>query len=304
MSNPRLPNFNGVGPSKVYLPAGPYTTVLDFLEKRFSRGTRDGWSQRMRAGRVINHEGLPLPPDAPYLPHSRIYYYREQTENFVIPFQEEIIYEDEHLLVADKPHFLPVTPVGPYIQETLMVRLRNRTGLEHLSAVHRLDLETAGLVIFTKQLHTRNLYAELFRKRQVVKTYLAVAAYSDKHTWPKLCRSRIESSARFMQMHEVQGVDNAITQVQMLTRQESHALYQLSPQTGKKHQLRVHMNALGIPIYHDQIYPFMQTYIAPEHRQYDKPLQLLAHKLAFVDPLSGHSHLLTSRLTLAFPVAS
>ena len=299
--NKNLQNLNGVGPSKVFLPEGPYLTVIDFLERRFPRGTRAGWEKRMLAGRVFNQEGQALRPDAPYLPRSIVYYYREVEENFVIPFQENIIYEDEYLLVADKPHYLPVTPVGPYIQETLLVRLRQRTGIDELSAVHRLDLETAGLVMFTKKTSTRNVYAQLFRNRLVDKTYLAVASYSDEHLWPIEYKSRIENSLQFMKMQDLEGDENAITQIDLIERGGDQALYQLKPLTGKKHQLRVHMNALGIPILHDQIYPSMKAYLAPQNRNYDKPMQLLAKSLAFTDPITGQDNYFESQLKLQWP---
>jgi tRNA pseudouridine32 synthase/23S rRNA pseudouridine746 synthase len=296
-----LNNFNGVGPSKVYLPEGPYLTILDFLETRFPKGTRSGWEGRMLAGRVFNSQGHELSPSSPYLPRSIVYYYREVSENFVIPFQESILYEDAYLLIADKPHFLPVTPVGPYIQETLLVRLRNRTGIEDLSAVHRLDLETAGLVMFTKQAHTRDHYASLFRERSVEKTYLAVARHTEQHAWPKMYQSRIEDSAQFMKMQEIPGPCNAITQIKMLERRGEMALYQLIPTTGKKHQLRVHMNALGIPILNDQIYPQMAPYTSPGERKYDAPLQLLAQRLVFTDPITLVKHDFQSNFQLLWP---
>jgi len=297
-----LLNLNGVGPSKVFLPEGPYLLVLDFLEKKFPRGTRAGWENRMLAGRVFDDLGQPLTPDTPYLPKRMVYYYREAQENFVIPFQESIIYEDEFLLVADKPHFLPVTPVGPYIQETLLVRLRNLTGIDHLSAVHRLDLETAGLVIFTKQAQTRDLYASLFRKQMIQKTYLAVANFTDRFIWPHTYESRIDKSSRFMQMQEFQAVPNAVTTIKMLEHDNQHALYQLSPQTGKKHQLRLHMSSLGLPIRHDQIYPQMMSYTAPADRRYDHPLQLLAKELRFTDPITAKHHHFVSHRRLEWPI--
>ncbi len=299
--NKNLKNLNGVGPSKVFLPEGPYLTVLDFLERRFPRGTRIGWEKRMQAGRVLNQDGLVLHPNTGYLPNSIVYYYREVVENFVIPFQENIIYEDEYLLVADKPHYLPVTPVGPYLQETLLVRLRQRTGIDELSAVHRLDLETAGLVMFTKQANMRNVYAGLFRNRLVDKTYLAVASYTDLHTWPMEYKSRIANSQQFMKMQDMEGDENAITRIHLIERSGNQALYQLKPLTGKKHQLRVHMNALGIPILHDQIYPSMKAYVEPQVRNYSKPMQLLAKSLAFIDPMTGHGHYFESQLKLQWP---
>ena len=297
----KLKNFSGVGTSKVFLPPGPFLTLLDFLEQRFPKGTRSGWESRMLSGRVMDENGVVLMPDCPYQAGRYVYYYREVIENFSIPFEEELIYEDENILVADKPHFLPVTPVGPYIQETLLVRLRNKTGIEQLSAVHRLDLETSGLVLFTKKAEHRNLYASLFRNKQVYKSYIAIAPFTDRYTWPHEYTSRIESSSQFMKMQEVEGPMNSTTTIRMLDRYEGLALYELKPSTGKKHQLRVHMNALGIPICHDQIYPVMREYVPPEIRNYDNPLQLLAKKLEFTDPVTQQPKIFRSKRRLNWP---
>ncbi|MBJ7474503.1 MAG: pseudouridine synthase [Betaproteobacteria bacterium] len=293
---------NGVSPSRVYLPEGAYSTVLDFLELRFSRGTRLGWERRMIQGRVFDQHGIPIAPDSPYTPRCLIFYYRELQEESLIPFVEKVIYEDEHIVVADKPHFLPVTPIGPYIQETLLVRLRNRLGHEHLSAVHRLDLETAGLVLFTKQVGLRNTYAALFREQAVKKIYQAIAPYQPSLSLPIMRSSRIERAVRFMQMQEVLGQANAHTLIRILDQYKDLARYQLEPRTGKKHQLRVHMSALGVPILNDHIYPVLQEYIEPSLRTYNHPLQLLAQELHFTDPITSQRQFFQSSYTLDFPV--
>lgn len=292
----------GISASKVFLPEGPYETILDFLEIRFPRGTRSGWTARMLAGRVLNQFGKPILPSAVYTPRQILFYYRELKEESKIPFKENIIYEDEWIVVVDKPHFLPVTPIGPYLQETLLVRLRNRLKEVHLSAVHRLDLETSGLVLFTKQVQTRDLYSALFRKRQVKKIYWAIAPFTKNYDWPITHFSRIVPSQQFMQMCEEPGTPNSITNIRLLEKLEDWSLYELEPITGKKHQLRVHMNSLGIPIKNDQIYPKLIDYVPPKQRKYDLPLQLLAKELRFIDPMSGKAHRFESQFHLNWPL--
>ena len=301
MSNIQIPIRDGVGASKVFLPEGPYATILDFLEIRFPRGSRHGWENRMQEGRVLNQFGMAVSPNASYTPKQVLYYYRELKAEGKIPFAESVIFEDEWIVVADKPHFIPVTPIGPYLQETLLVRLRNRLQVDHLSAVHRLDLETAGLVLFTKQAHTRDTYAALFRNRQVKKEYLAIARHSDEFDWPITHFSRIEAAERFMQMHEVSGTPNSVTNISVIETIKPWALYSLEPITGKKHQLRVHMNALGLPIQGDQIYPLLADYVVPSQRNYDSPLQLCAKKLSFKDPMTGKEHTFESKMPLNWP---
>lgn len=297
MSN-KLGTKNGVGPSRVFLPAGSYPSLLDFLVERFPAGTREGWSKRMTQGTVLNQQGEVLSPDAQYLPNQHIYYYRELQKETPIPFEEIVVYEDDNIVVADKPHYLPVSPVGPFLQETLLVRLKNRLGIDGLNLAHRIDLETAGLVLFTKRPELRAIYQNLFRDQQIDKFYEAIAPISSDLELPLTYRSCLQESSAFMQMHEIAGEPNSETRIELIESNDGLGRYKLSPVTGKKHQLRAHMNALGIPIKNDQIYPVLKEYVHPEIRDYSEPLQLLAKELSFVDPLTKKEHLFKSTLSL------
>lgn len=297
MSN-KLGTKNGVGPSRVFLPAGSYPSLLDFLVERFPAGTREGWSKRMTQGTVLSQQGEVLSPDAQYFPNQHIYYYRELQKETPIPFEEIVVFEDDNIVVADKPHYLPVSPVGPFLQETLLVRLKNRLGIDGLNLAHRIDLETAGLVLFTKRPELRGTYQNLFRDQKIDKSYEAIAPIKSDLKLPLTYKSCLEESAEFMQMHEVAGEPNSETKIELIEFNEGFGRYKLSPVTGKKHQLRAHMNALGIPIKNDQIYPVLKEYVHPEIRDYSEPLQLLAKELSFVDPLTKKEHLFKSTLSL------
>jgi tRNA pseudouridine32 synthase/23S rRNA pseudouridine746 synthase len=297
MSN-KLGTKNGVGPSRVFLPAGSYPSLLDFLVERFPASTREGWTRRMTEGTVLDQAGEPLRPQAAYLPNQHIYYYRELQKETPIPFEEIVVYEDDNIVVVDKPHFLPVSPVGPFVQETLLVRLRNRLGIDGLNLAHRIDLETAGLVLFTKRPELRATYQNLFRDQKIDKYYEAIAPIKLDLELPLTYKSCLEESPAFMQMHEKQGEPNSETRIELIDAKDGLGRYKLSPVTGKKHQLRAHMNALGIPIKNDQIYPVLKEYVHPETRNYSEPLQLLAKELSFIDPLTHKEHVFKSTLSL------
>ena len=204
-----------------------------------------------------------------------------------IPFEEHILFQDEHILVADKPHFLPVTPSGLYLHQTLLNRLKKKTGLQDLTPIHRIDRDTAGLVIFSVQAHERGQYQNLFRDRVVRKVYDAIAPYlGELHAkLPITYSSRLQESSHFLQMQEVDGESNADTLIELVEVLKPWARYRLTPGSGKKHQLRCHLNALGVPIKFDQIYPTLTPY-----QEYDldfsKPLQLLAKEIYFKDPIT------------------
>ena len=279
-----LPLVGGVGPSRRRLPEGLWKTVLEFLSEEYARVGADAWRSRMERGLVLDEEGRRVTPDSPYRAGACVYYYREPEEESAIPFEERVLHADEHLLVADKPHFLPVVPAGRYLRETLLVRLRRKTGLAHLAPLHRIDRETAGLVVFSVNPSTRGAYASLFRERRVEKFYEALARAARGLEFPLVRRSRVERGEPFFRMKEIEGEPNSETRVEVLEEERGVSLYRLRPLTGRKHQLRVHMNALGIPIVGDRLYPEVMPE-APE--DFDDPLMLLAKSLTFPDPLTG-----------------
>lgn len=288
---------DGVGRSCVALPAGPWPTQIDFLAQRFPRIPREEWLARMQRGDVTDAQGACVPPDAPFTPHAKLFYYRHLPPEPRIPFDEVVLYQDELIVVADKPHFLPVTPSGRYLQETLLVRLKRKLGIDSLAPVHRIDRDTAGLVLFTVQPDTRGRYQALFRDRAVEKRYEAIAPHRTDVSWPLIRMTRLEEGDSFMQMQEVTGEPNAETHIELIESWVGLARYGLRPLSGKRHQLRVHMAALGLPIVNDLIYPTLQPdTLAPD---YSRPLQLLARSLEFTDPMSGESRRFESRHRLA-----
>lgn len=295
----------GVSPSCLALPrmrVSPWASLLEHLAERLPAVSREEWAQRMADGRVLGEDGQPLGPDAPYAHGARVYYWRELPQEERIPFEAGIVFEDELLVVADKPHFLPVTPGGRYVRETLLVRLKDQLGCADLSPLHRIDRETAGLVVLSKRPQDRDAYQRLFRDRRVAKRYQAIAAAPQGLTFPLVRKSRIvENEAQFFRMCEAEGAANSETRIRVLQLLGERALYELEPVSGKRHQLRVHMHALGLAIEGDQFYPKVRR--GPDEAEdFREPLQLLAQWLAFVDPVSGQTREFTSHLRLAWPL--
>ena len=290
-----LPTRHGVSPSCVGLPAGGWPTFTDFLVERFPAVTRQTWLERMAAGLVVDEFGGMVTAQRPYRGHMRLYYYRALPFEPRIPFEAAVLFQDEHLVVADKPHFLPVTPSGHYLQETLLVRLKNQLGIDSLTPIHRIDRETAGLVLFSVQPAERDAYQALFRRHEVVKHYEAIAPWRADLQFPLQRKTRIVQDEPFFRQREAPGETNTETLIEVLQVRGEQALYALSPVTGKKHQLRVHMNALGLPLRNDRMYPPVD--VTPDD-DYAQPLQLLARSIAFTDPLTGQPRKFVSRLGL------
>ena len=290
-----LPTRDGVGASCVGLPPGNWATITDFLVERFPAQSRAVWLGRMERSEVVDEFGLPVTAQRPYTGHIRVYYYRTLEQETPIPFDAPILHQDEHLVVVDKPHFLPVVPSGRYLQETVLVRLKRALGVDDIVPIHRIDRDTAGVVLFSLQAQTRDSYQALFRRRLVHKTYEAVAPVHTALQFPLTRSSRIVQSGHFMQQREVPGAPNTMTQIEMIRSHADTAHYRLRPVTGHRHQLRVHMAALGIPIVWDGLYPLLTPQRQPD---YEQPLQLLARSIEFCDPLTGQLRRFESRRTL------
>lgn len=284
----RIPTRNGVGPSCVSLPAGPWSNVLDFLVDRMPDISREEWAERLAHQLVLNEAAEPVAATQPYTPHTKLYYYRHIANEPVLPDKASIVFEDDHLLVADKPHFMPVTPAGRYVQQSLLVQLKHLTGNDDLVPLHRIDRETAGLVMFGKRPQDRDAYHALFRDKEMHKVYHALAAFRPELALPRVHSSRLVPGEPFFRTQEVSGEANSETRIRLLRVDGSRALYQLEPVSGKRHQLRVHMMALGLPLEGDLFYPTVLR--GPdEEEDFSQPLQLLAHRVAFTDPVTGQA---------------
>jgi len=300
-----LPMRDGVGASQVGLPAGTWACMLDFLVERFPAIPQAEWKARMASGDVVDGAGRRVLPSQPYVAYSKLYYYRAVPNEAANAAQASVLFEDELLVVADKPHFLPVTPSGNYLQETLLVRLRRSLGIDALTPVHRLDRETAGVMLFAKQPATCARYHALFADRAVEKIYQAIAPLNAALRLPLTHSSTLVPDDHFMQMreapHDAGQSPNSHTDIELLEVRGPLARFRLRPLTGRRHQLRVHMAALGMSIVGDRIYPSLMPRGTDNTAD---PLRLLAESISFTDPFTGERRSFASRRQLRFPESS
>ena len=271
--------------------------MLDCLCDHFSTISREQWLDRIDRGRVLDGSGQPISAGLVYREGLRIHYFREVPDEKVIPVQESILYADEHLVVADKPHFLPVTPAGEYVEQTLLRRLIRRLDNPHLVPLHRIDRHTAGLVLFSANPESRSAYQSLFPTRQIEKRYEAIARALPQLSFPLVHKSRLVEGEPFFRMQEGPGTSNTETAVQVREKNGEFWRYALYPVTGKKHQLRVHMSALGAGICNDPFYPQV---LKDAEDDYANPLKLLAQGLRFIDPVTGQERVFESTISLAW----
>lgn len=278
------PMINGVSASKVFLkkrepmPA----SVFEYLCEEFQHISTIEWQQRFKDGLIYDADGNQLSRTSAFLAESHVYYYRFLAHEIHVPFEHQILFENEHLLVVDKPHFLTMSPTGQYVQESLLVRLKKQTNNEFLTPIHRLDKETAGVVLFSKKVESRGAYQKMFAEREIQKTYHAIAPYKEDLDFPLNIKLSMEKGEPFYTMKIVDGSVNSETDIELLEHNNEWAKYELKPKTGKQHQLRVHLNSLEIPIKNDPFYPSVQH---KKEDDFSQPLQLLAKEISFIDPV-------------------
>ncbi|MCX4979885.1 pseudouridine synthase [Streptomyces sp. NBC_00572] len=294
-----LPQRDGVDPVRLRLPEDPggsWETVREHLLERYGAAVGVGRVEEMLGeGRFVGVDG-PVAGDDPYTAGRYLWFHRDFPVEEPVPFPIGVVHRDERIVVADKPHFLATMPRGRHVTETALARLRRELGLPHLQPAHRLDRLTAGLVLCVVRPEDRGAYQTLFRDRLVGKEYEAVAPYDSGVELPMTVRSRIEKERGVMAAREVPGEPNSESRIALVERRGGLGRYRLVPETGRTHQLRVHMNALGLPILHDPIYPVVRE---DGSEDFGRPLQLLARTLEFTDPFTGAERRFESRLRLS-----
>lgn len=307
MASPLEPR-DGVGATRLRVPqSGPWETIAQYVVERFGHLDPGVLEARFECGGVVNAAGEPLTLSTPLGAETFIWYYREPPIEHEIPFEPEILHQDDDLLVVDKPHFLPTTPAGKFLQNTALVRLRNALGNDDLTPIHRLDRHTAGIVLFSTRPETRGAYQTLFARREVEKQYEAIshkpadfdtAAPALKgQPFPITVRSHIRKQRGVLRVQELPDEPpNAETVVELLAEHPQTLHLLLKPHTGQMHQLRVHLAGLGAGIVNDPFYPVL-TDESPD--DFEQPLQLLARGIRFTDPLTGEAREFTSSRSLA-----
>jgi tRNA pseudouridine32 synthase/23S rRNA pseudouridine746 synthase len=283
-------------PDNVPDAVAPWATMLDFLVDRFPAVVPV--AEMLAAGDFVDQSGRPWTGADPYRPHVFVWFHRTLAPEPLVPFAVEVLHADARLVVVDKPHFLATTPRGTHVRETVLVRMRGSLGLPDLAPAHRLDRLTAGVLVLTAHRRYRAAYAGLFQARTVQKTYEALAPFDPGMEFPRLVRSRIEKRRGSLQAEVVAGEPNAETLVELVETRGGYARYRLTPTTGRTHQLRVQLAALGLPILGDPLYPAVLDVDADD---FSTPLQLVASRLSFTDPIDQTPRAFTSRFALEWP---
>jgi tRNA pseudouridine32 synthase / 23S rRNA pseudouridine746 synthase len=293
-------NSRSENPSFITLPRqeGRDITILQYLQLRFPHIDGKIWSDRINNGLICNSAGVNISQKTPYKAGMRLSYFREGQKEIKIPFREKVLFQNDHLVAVCKPHFLPVQPSGPYVAECLLNRLIKLLGNKQLVPLHRIDREAAGIVLFSANPDSRNIYHKLFAEGKVQKIYEAIGTMpGDKMLNEWLIENRIEASEKWPMMKNTEGPVNARTLIRKINEKDDWAKFRIEPFTGKGHQIRLHLLIIGSSILNDRYHPELQPEMPEDFRN---PLQLVARQMIFTDPISGKELKFTSSRKLLF----
>src|SRR5215831_7740871 len=222
-------------PSRLYLPKleSPPATILEHLLAHFPQVHPCTWRARISRGLVRLSDGTTLRKDSPYR-HGLTVFYRKEVPSEPDPVEEPlIIYRDEEILMADKPHGMPVTPSGEHVERSLLVRLQRLTDLPDLDPAHRLDRDTAGLVLFIIRPDARAHYHRLFAEGRVEREYVAVAHVGSQHNPTRWhIENRIGPGEPWYRQRIVEGPVNAVTEIELVDSEpDLFGRFRLFPKT-------------------------------------------------------------------------
>ena len=296
-----LPQRHGLDPAWVRTPdrepgrAAVWATMGEWLRAKLP--PEAGTGELLEEGRFVTGDGRVVLDDDPYRPHTFIWFHRTLREEPPVPGEITVLHRDERLVVVDKPSFLATIPRGRHVQQSVVVRLRDSLGLPELTPAHRLDRITSGIVVLTVNRRWRGPYQSLFQRRDVKKTYHAIAPLDSTLAVPSTVKNHIHKEHGVMAAEIVPDAEPNSHSIITLESEIGNGLgrYRLTPITGKTHQLRLHMLSLGVPIIGDPLYPRARDTAIDDFSQ---PLQLLASQLSFIDPIDNRLRRFESDRTL------
>lgn len=272
-----------------------------FVQHRMPRLTRTR-AQKIVQNSAFRLDGARRRPADIVRSGETVYLVRERFVEPETPLDFGVLHEDGAVLLVDKPSGLPMHPTATYHKHTLSYLLRERyeaLGRFVPRIAHRLDRETSGIVLCANTLEAERMLKKAFERHEVEKSYLAIVrgARLDDRGDVALAMSPVREGLHVLMELREDGL-SAFTHYEVEARAGEYALVALYPKSGRQHQLRVHLSALGCPIVGDKLYgpereaPFLEyieTGMTPElcaRLGHDRQA-LHAHTIGFTHPETG-----------------
>ncbi len=298
-------------------------TVLDYYTQRYRHSSRSLWADRIEQGQILLN-GQPVSAQTVLQSGQQLTYYRLPWQEPVAPLDFDVLYEDDDLWALAKPSGLPVLPGGGFLEHTLLHQLRSRYPTETPVPVHRLGRGTSGVILVAKSQAARADLSRQFRVRTAevgrfpnqAKRSLPINSPINSPIKPpmeKVYRALIGPAAvselgdRFSCTYPIgklpypglsylyghcAGGLAARSEVRVLARYPESTLVEVSIFTGRPHQIRIHLAAVGYPLLGDPLYaaggiPIVRSTAIPPAMPGDCGYRLHAHRIRFIHPRTG-----------------
>ncbi|RNC83180.1 MAG: RluA family pseudouridine synthase [Balneola sp.] len=229
------------------------TSLLHLMTTKFPFYPAKEWKQRISSGRVWVQEQK-NDPDHILLETDMIYHHNPKVIEPSIPDEIEILEETEDYLIVFKPAPMPMHPGGRYFKNSLSEILK-KMGYEDLRITHRLDAVTSGIVLFAKSKGFAKKVMQCFSEGKVAKGYLAQVSGTPKEKTITIDTPiRRKQGFVFETGYDLEGSKEAVTHFEVISKDEDSAVIKCIPETGRTHQIRLHLAEWGYPIIDDPIY--------------------------------------------------
>ena len=238
-------------------------TVLDYYTQRYRHSSRAKWADRIQSGQILLDE-VAITAETRLLAGQQLSYRRSPWQEPDVPLTFEVLYEDADLMVVAKPSGLPVLPGGGFLEHTLLWQLQQRYPAETPLPIHRLGRGTSGLMLLARSPTARAYLSQQLREntlkplhdRPMHKIYRALVQGNppdDRFTITEPIGKQVHPVLGYVYAALPQGAF-AQSDCQVLRRDTTTALVEVSILTGRPHQIRIHLAAAGYPLVGDPLY--------------------------------------------------